>query len=349
MKRMIRIMAAVALAAASINASAQDSVKQDPEGGLTYSLPMTSISLDVEAVQEKFYAGPYAKYAEKYLGVKARQKDETTFQLKEITMTPYVEADQSRRYTLQLKKGGADATFLKLSSAGLVSFADGRFAEDAAWRFPVQKKGDFSDKGISSNLTSTSTTLYKNGAKLSEKVSVQQKNMVVEKSLEKKAAETAELIFSLRQQRLNIVTGDTDANYSGEAMGTALNEIARLEEEYMSLFMGYTDTQTQRMRFEVIPQAGRESQMYVAFRLSDAAGLVPSDNLSGKPIIMEITAPEFEQIAAEPGKSKGSYIYYCIPAMCTVKLMDGMTILLQDRMPIYQLGQVSSMPADARF
>ena len=40
----------------------------DPTGCVTYSLPSTVIALEVDAVQEKFYAGPYAKFAEKYLG-----------------------------------------------------------------------------------------------------------------------------------------------------------------------------------------------------------------------------------------------------------------------------------------
>jgi hypothetical protein len=111
------------IAAALLVSSAAFAQKkgEDPQGYLTYSLPKTSVVLEVEAVQEKFYAGPYAKYAEKYLGIKPRQSDETTFQLTEIRMTPYVEADQERRYSLNVSKGKIDATFMKLSSAGLIS------------------------------------------------------------------------------------------------------------------------------------------------------------------------------------------------------------------------------------
>ena len=173
--------------------------------------------------------------------------------------------------------------------------------------------------------------------------------MVVEKSLEKKASEAAELIFKLRQYRLKIVTGDTDANYSGEAMAAALAELTRLEEEYMTLFLGYSETQTQRMNFEIIPEGGRSSQMYVAFRLSDTAGLVPADNLSGKPIVMEITSQPFAEpaVSAELLKNqKEVEAYYRIPAVCTVKLMDGANLLLQSRMPIYQLGRESSLPVN---
>lgn len=346
MKTMLKFLVAGALMTSSVIAVAQK--KSDPEGFVTYSLPSTTITLDVEAVQEKFYAGPYAKYAEKYLGIKARQKDETTFQLTQIRMTPLLEADQSRRYSINVKKGEIDATFLKLSSVGLISFADANFGDETIWRFPTAGKSDFSDKGVSSNLTSESATLYRNAKTESayNKIAVQQ-SMVVEKSLEQKAAETAGMILRLREQRLQIVTGDTDATYSGEAMGAAIEEITRLEKEYMTLFVGYSDIQTQKMRFDVVPDASLESQMYVAFRLSDTAGLVPADNLSGKPIIMEITKQEFADVAVseEMLKNKKSVeAYYRIPAVCTVKIMNGTDLLLQSRMPIYQLGKESSLP-----
>ena len=345
MKSFKFIIAAVALAAMSLNASAQKK-EADPVGFLTYSLPSTTITLDVEAVQEKFYAGPYAKYAEKYLGIKARQQDETVYQLTEVRMIPFVEADQSRRYSLNVKKGTIEATFLKLSAEGLISFADGNFATESVWRFPTVTSGDFSDKGVTSNVTSESATLYRSSK--NDRVSVQH-NMVVEKSPEKRAAETAEMILRLREQRLQIVTGDTDATYSGEAMGAAIEELTRLEKEYMTLFIGYSEYQTQRMKFEILPEADRESQMYIAFRLSDTAGLVPADNLSGKPIVMEIVPQDFAQPEVTPLESRNAKTveaYYRIPAICTVKLIDAGEVLLQSRMPVYQLGKESSLPVN---
>ena len=348
MNNTCKLILTLALMALPVAASAQK--KSDPEGFLTYSLPSTTIVLEVEAVQEKFYVGPYARYAEKYLGIKARQKDETTFQLTEIKMTPLVEADQTKRYTTNVKKGQIDATFLKLSSVGLISFSDAKFGDESVWRFPTETQGDFSGKGVSSNLTTQSATLYRsdNSASAYDKVSVQQ-DMLVEKTPEQRAAETANMILKLRKQRLQIVTGDTDATYSGEAMGTAIGEITRLEEEYMMLFTGYSEYQTQTMRFEVVPQADKTDQMYVAFRLSDTSGLVPADNLSGKPVIMEIVPQEFADPTVsevDVKNAKEVLAYYRIPAICTVKLMDGANLLLQSRMPVYQLGRESSLPVN---
>ena len=345
MKSFKFIIAIMAMAAMSLNVSAQKK-EADPVGFLTYSLPSTTITLDVEAVQEKFYAGPYAKYAEKYLGIKARQQDETVYQLTEVRMVPFVEADQSRRYSLNVKKGVIEATFLKLSAEGLISFADGNFATESVWRFPTVTSGDFSDMGVTSNVTSESATLYRSSK--NDRVSVQH-NMVVEKSPEKRAAETAEMILGLREKRLQIVTGDTDATYSGEAMGAAIEELTRLEKEYMTLFVGYSEYQTQRMKFEVIPDADRESQMYIAFRLSDTAGLVPADDLNGKPIVMEIVPQDFAQPSLAPVETRNAKpveAYYRIPAMCNVKLIDSGNVILQNRMPVYQLGKESSLPVN---
>ena len=322
-------------------ASAQSNA--DPAGYVTYSLPMTTITLDVEAVQETFYAGPYAKYAEKYLGIKPRMKDETTVQLTQIMMIPYVEADQNCRYSVNVKKGTLNPSVFSLSSAGLVTFADAKFADETVWRFPVKSEGDFSGKGVSSNLTSEATTLYRNEKKESayNRVSVQQ-NMVVEKTLEQKAAETAATILDLRRQRLQIVTGDTDATYSGEAMGAAIGELARLEQEYMTLFVGYSEHQTQQVRFDVVPEAGRENQMYIAFRISDKSGLVPADDMTGRPVVMEIQPQAFEKVQAKAQKTE--VVHYRIPAVCTVKIKNGADLLLQSRVPVYQLGQESSLP-----
>ncbi len=351
MKRFITILS---LAALALSASAQ--ANSDPEGYVTYSLPMTTISLEVEAVQETFHVGPYAKYAEKYLGIKPRQKDETTVQLTALRMVPKIEADQKCRYSIQPSKKVTNlSTVFKLSTSGLVTFADANSVDESTWLFPVETKRDFSGKGVSSNLTSESTTLYRNRKNKKEsaynKVGVQQ-NMVVEKTPEQKALETANTILNLRRQRLQIVTGDTDATYSGEAMGAAIDELTRLEKEYMTLFTGYSEYQTQKMKFVVVPEQSLENQMYVAFRISDANGLAPADDLTGKPVVMEIVPQEFEQIEIVEDEKKSSkdkeveVIHYRIPAVCTIKFKDGADLLLQSRIPVYQLGQESSIPAN---
>ena len=323
----------------------------DPPGTLTYSLPSTVITIEVEAVREQFFAGPYARYAEKYLGISVPQEDRVSYSISSVTMTPRVEADQSARHVLAASGKDVEAAVLKLTSQGLVSVADAEFGQGAGWRFPAVSSGDFSSLAVTSNLTEESAVLYRKakGSMSPGKVSVRQ-DMVVEKSLEKRASEAASMIFDLRQKRLQIVTGDTDATYSGEAMAAAVEELTRLEREYMLMFTGYSETGVQKKSFDVIPDRTRQTQMYVAFRISDTDGLLPPDNLSGRPVALEIVPQEIPAPEVDPKKAKGSRVLsvvYRIPAACTVRLIDDMEVMMQSRMLVYQLGRESSLPVNA--
>lgn len=347
MKRILTVLSIAAAAPFALSAQESWDESSSPAGTVSYSLPLTSLSFDVEAVKETFYAGPYAAYAKKYLGIDVQQKDWTAYRLTEVRMTPYIEADQSERHLLKVGAQDVDASFLKLTSCGLVSVSDGAYGTESAWRFPTDIDDSYAGTGLISNVASESATLYQNvkGESAYTRVAVQQE-MMVAKTVEQKAAETAALIFDLRRKRIQIITGDTDATYSGEAMGAAVEELTRLEKDYMAMFTGYSEYQTQTMTFEVVPQKDRENQLYVAFRMSDTAGLLPADNIAGKPVILEVLPQPVAPVADEVRKAKKAEacVYYRIPAVCTVKLTDGMNVILQSRVPVYQLGTESSFP-----
>ena len=348
------LMTLLSLAALPLSAGKAGNVQEyagsGPEGTVTYSLPSTTLVFEAEAVCEHFYAGPYARYASKYLGIDVRQKDAVTYTLSKVSMTPCVEADRSCRYLLDLHGERASTAFLKLSATGLVSSSESLPDRTQEWRFPVVAQGDYADKALTANLTTEATTLYRSVRHDASygKVAVRQ-DMVVEKSEEARAAEMAGMIFSLREQRLAIITGDTDATYSGEAMGAAIQEITRLEQEYLTLFTGYSEYGTQKLTFDLVPERDRENQVYIAFRISDTAGLLPADNLSGKPVVLEIV-PEDAAAPQTDGrkvkKSKVPVVYCRIPAVCKVKLADGMDVIMQGRVPVYQLGEETSLPLD---
>lgn len=337
MKRFIISASLLALSIPSLRA-------QDPEGPLCYSLPQTVINLEVEAVKETFHAGPYAKYAKKYLGIETRQADEVSNTIGAVRLEAVVEADLSARHTINPGKGLP--AFLSLTAQGLVASGDGFTSKAGEWTFPGESHGDFSGKGIISNLTSESATLRRGGSSSGKPREVRQE-MVVAKSTEDKAREAANMIINLQKVRVQIVTGDTDANYSGEAMKSALEEISRLEADYLSLFTGYSEYSTQKVNFSVIPVKGH-SDKYIAFRLSDSEGLLSADNVGGKPYILEISAPKTEAAAGAPvSSSKIQLAHYRIPAICSVRLSDGGSgrgAILQTRIPVYQLGIDSTFP-----
>jgi hypothetical protein len=66
-------------------------------------------------------------------------------------------------------------------------------------------------------------------------------------------------------------------------------------------------------------------------------------------IPQEMTVPEPPVVEGETKKKVEVLVYYRIPAVCTVKLMDGEKLMLQGRMPVYQLGLESSIPLNVIF
>ncbi|MBR6269629.1 MAG: DUF4831 family protein [Bacteroidales bacterium] len=321
----------------------------NPEGTVVYALPKTTVTLKVTAEKETFLAGPYAQFARKYLGNDARTKDAVTYSIKSLDMVPYVEADMDNTYTVNLSaKDASSSGFLQMCSQGLIALSDSYTGKAEAWRFPSVASNDrFNGKEGSGNLTTSTTTLYRNEKTADgfRRVAVQQSE-VVEKSLEKKAAEAAQTIFNLRKSRIQIITGDTDATFSGEALKAAIDEITRLEEEYLTLFYGITERSLQTMNFEVTPDPAAKRQMYVAFRISDTDGLLPADDPSGRPVVLHVILPGESREPLQDASARNStrkQIYYRIPATSTVRILDGEQMILQSRIPVYQLGTLTSI------
>jgi len=335
-----KFLALTALLLLAVQVSAQNV----PNGAVIYALPRTTITLTVEAQHNVFTAGPYAQYAEKYLGYKAPSSSSQSCKINSITVTPYVEADPTERYAINLSDKVA-SNFMQFCSQGLIVLSDSYTGKSADWRFDTPAGAEmFIGKDPGGNLSKETITLYRPVKTETgfEKIPVSQ-NQTVEKSLEKKAEEAAKCIFNLREKKTLIVTGDTDASFSGEALASAINEIDRLEQEYMSLFYGVTESATQIVSFDVIPVNG--TNKYIAFKIYDQQGLVPATSTQGRAITLEISIESLGAITSSGAKSSGgASVYYRIPAVALCKIVDGSKVLCESRIPVYQLGSTHSFP-----
>lgn len=318
-----KIIAALLVSLSALALRAQD---------ITYSLPSTTFLIEADAVQEYFFAGPYAAYARQMLGFEASRQNAVKAHVTHVRMLPCVEADPSARYTTET---GVEQ-LLTLSSQGLVSFRDTLESRALVWRFSPVPERDFSDKGLTgSDIVRTQMVwedVQVDTGFVRMPVSRDYRDV---KTQEEKAAEAAEIILSVRAERRNIAMGHTDATFSGEAMGAALDELSRIEEEYLALFRGYTVTRPLHGVFEVTPSAGERVQRYVAFLLSDTDGLKAEGK--GTPFYLELeteAVPEAQESADRRRRS----LHYREPAICRIRLTEDGRQLLETRAPVYQLG-----------
>ena len=76
------------------------------EYGLIYSLPQTHLDIEVVATKTIQKAGPYYRYAEKYLGIPgAITQDSEAWSLTSVKATPYGLPDPAEQYLMQFKSG----------------------------------------------------------------------------------------------------------------------------------------------------------------------------------------------------------------------------------------------------
>lgn len=318
MTRIAGAFAALSICAATLSA-------QNTAGNTEYSLPRTAIVLEVEATAEHFTAGPYARFAQKLLGISVRQQDETLWSVTSVKLGSTTEADPERRYSISGSSRLYEETSAFMSSTpyGLISVPQC----DATVRAGSSFKADAAATSPAVNSVPLNSVVL--GAS----------------NLEAKAAAAAEMILSLRDTRFQIITGDTDATYSGEAMGAVLSEIDRLEQAYMSLFAGSSEFASTTSTYTVVPKAGE--MQCVAFRLSGDMGLLAASDGNGTPFILDIKSENVEAAAAPAVQGKPSVKYEVkslVPAVCDMVLSDGSRQYLQARVPVYQLGAEITYP-----
>ncbi|MCD8072347.1 MAG: DUF4831 family protein [Alistipes sp.] len=244
--------------------------------------PVTAVRVAVRVETEHVVPGPYARYAQKYLGAVPPLSPRTTSTVK-----------------------GAD-----LSVAEYTAGAPAESISDGVAVIPnVYDPTDFVKFPVDRNSTA-------------------------EMSAENMAREAANTIFTLRKRRFDLVTGEAGEHVYGAGLEAALKEMARIEEEYVSLFMGKRSVVTETHIFEVVPQQGKNN--YVVCRFSPEEGILPQSDLGASPIVLNVT-PEGIAAATVPADKKGA-VRYRVAAWADCMLMDGTTTLAAQKLPLFQFG-----------
>ena len=164
---------------------------------------------------------------------------------------------------------------------------------------------------------------------------------------EEQAAATAEMIFSLRKHRLDLITGEAGENVFGAGLKAALDEIARMEKECLDMFYGSKTAAESVHTFNITITPDHNE--YMVCRFSDDAGVVPADDLSGKPIALKVeTAPhkEYAELLLPLGpKDKVSADYIIVPqSKCSLIVGAELKCVVEFASPLYGAKTVTALP-----
>ena len=316
--------------------------------GFFYSLPRTVVEVNLEIKHEIFVPGPYSGYAAQFLGIEGVQVErKEDWSLASESVNSFTERDPEHLFYAGFS-GGAPMVpeLLTLTKNGLIFSTDATFPSFMESPFNNTNLKDtvwYTDLSMDYYYSQKTDTLYKTVLRDSVfvKIPVYRKEEM-HKSNEIKAKEAANTIIKIRKRRFKLLSGEYNFITEGAALEVTVRELSKLEQEYLSLFIGKHYTETHSYKNYVIPALKSEPQ--VIFRFSREHGILPAENKTGMPVTASLmrentnVQPELNIAPAE------NSLYFRIPENAKFQLSFNNKSIAEKRIAIYQFGRIQIMP-----
>jgi hypothetical protein len=320
-------------------------------GKFLYSLPQTVLDITVEAEETEIVPGPYRQYAAKYLGIQdVPSKLEHAWILKSVKVAVHMETDPDYIFAAQgsfqpdvfpgLVKLVKDSMILDLSRNPNKYVAYNSIPESTPEPYFTDlsiKRNFEAEKNVEVSLVMPDSSTISRPAN---------KKTLREKTLEQKAEEAANFLIKLKKRRFKMVSGLNDSTPQGEGVASALQELARVEEAYLSLFIGKRTVFHTQRNYHYTPAIGKKTDRIVLFRFSESDGFLDANETSGKPVLFDIAGTNktkgLEQ-SASYAHLDDNMILYRIPDLVNIKLIYGEALLSESLIPVFQSGALVRM------
>ena len=320
---------------------------------VSYCLPKISYRVKVKAEVVRYIPGPYVVYAEKELGMKPEGTvSKEQWEIKSVQVTPFTIPDEKAVYSMTAT-GEYGSVMLSLSPEGfLAGVAAG--ASDLKvqmggmeyWRYGTDRRREIkmTDLSTYNPLKEVLDTNY-----IEQEIDGVVKRIwdpiisYAPKSKRDLMAEAVKEVFRIRSERVKLLAAENEVP-DGKSLEVILKEFDRMEQDYLSLFMGKKVRQSFERVF--VCTIEKENEAAVAFRFSSTEGFVDRKNVSATAyslIAERVVVPAASDVQTAPTQS---VIYYRVPAVADVKLVRLSEELQRFRSVIPQLGVIKKFPTD---
>lgn len=323
-----------------------------------YGLPQTILKVEVSYRESMNIPGPYADYAERYLGISEVIKQKTSeWSLHDVAISSFDEADPDHYYSLNVMEGELNKESLdQLLTDGVILNGTESVHESMkgegleSTRIPDYLR--YVDLGVYTNFEERNETMYKTLVTDTSYVQVPvQRTVVEQKSPSTKAREAADFLLEIRLRRFEMLTGEYEVYPNGEAMKAALDKLDEMEASYLSLFTGKTISSLKTKTWFVVPESGSEVSRYSLAMFSEQLGFVPSELLEGLPLEIQISPlGKTEKMGNYFNNTRANnsfnLLYYRMPDVAELKVVYGNTVLSEQRLSIFQAGAMKTAPVN---
>lgn len=328
----------------SLNIKAQyivnyaSNINQNVTDGIYYNLPRNVIRLDftVECVHE--IKGKYSNFAKELLETNNYIKEnDIRYYIKDVTVDVLTETDSEMIFYISTDEKSKDNIELNMrftSEGNIQSFG---IKDD-------RRDLDSENVSFENRLAQQNTNPDFVYLPLRDDEEDEDGNYTDDKMSEKEIAQSiVEEIKKIRLAYFDLISGYQEIDY-GNTITYMLEELKKMEKEYLSLFVGKVERNDNVKTFYIIPEEGTSN--YSVAKFSDKEGFNSKTGDNVRITLQEMSSSNVKGISEDVIKNTtyNNKMVYREPAYVNMKLMKGDEILIDNRIQISQLGDFILLP-----
>lgn len=294
-----------------------------PANHIMYFLPKTEIVIQVSSKKHIQRAGRFANYAKRLLELNdVVAVDQSFYTLEDIKVYERQIPDSLKQYAVEINSKTI-AYKIKTNSLGIIQ--------------SINIDNDRLQQSINTPLSeSIDTAIYFDYSALSDEV--------LGATTEEKMAElAAKQILSLRESRMELLSGDTERNYDGASLQQLLSRLEATERTLTELFTGKTIHIIESKTIKLSPSEAIDNEVFARF--SQTFGIVDADNYAGQPLYITVKPIETPKNNVSTEKTKRFGIYYNVAGRAEIEISTIDKVLINSEMTMPQFGYTAFLPA----
>ncbi|MDR3327126.1 MAG: DUF4831 family protein [Prevotellaceae bacterium] len=302
-----------------------------PKNCVTYFLPKTQLQIAVYWEKTICKPAPFANYAKRLLALEnVITQEKTEYKITEVEIYYAMIKDSTKYYAVEINPKSV-ACKIGYSESGIIKSVN--YLDTEAKNTPL--------------LVRATTPNFDERDTITFDYSCLSQDAIQATSIAKTAELAAKQIFEIRENRMDLLSGNSEAKFEGETLELVINRLDKAEESLLNLFTGKTATIHLSKTFEYMPKINETEE--ILFRFSSLLGVVDRDDLSGRPITIDIKANLVsEHLSVENTKKTKTYgIFYNVCGSSEFSIFDSSKLLQSIELQVPQFGYTKFLPATA--
>jgi hypothetical protein len=325
--------------------------------GYFYSLPRTGIKVDIIVNKTQKIKGPYAEFADKYLGLsQVITLNSTEYEVAAIRLSTFTEPDPAQHYFVRYtgKEKDRKPIELFLSAKGILVGVNERNREEEDLK--KDRALDEASPGIPEK---PNPTMFEKVDTVIRRISIDTSTIeqrmfrktAAAKTSDQKAKEAADFVLKLEESMFNLINGYQEVNYDKGTMEFMYHQMDKMKNEYLELFKGVKGVNQETYTYTYFPNPEHDGKPVTLCKFSLSRGILEKNSATGDLIQLVIeNINNLKEIRGIVDNRNSSFehhkgIFYRIPEDAVVSVKLGGMKKIESRFPICQLGVVTFLPS----